>query len=77
MLVVSPSGAADPVYVNPAKVHTVIGPVAVEQPEAPGKTKSWHEIRILMDAGVTHTIKYTSASEAAATVARVVNYGTY
>lgn len=73
--VVSPAGAADPVYVDLSKVHTIIGPVLMRQPLAPKQTDTWHEVRIMMDApGVQHTVRFSDPKEASLMAARLVAY---
>lgn len=64
LMIVSPANAPDPIFIDPKKVHTLIGPVTVQEPIKPGEVKQTIELRILMDAGVTHTIRFSNASEA-------------
>lgn len=64
----SPSSAPDPVWIDQKKVHTIIGPVTVKEPVKPGETKEVIEVRFMMDAGITHTIRYPTHAEALSVV---------
>lgn len=69
---VSPKTAIDPVYIDPHKIHTICGPIPMKDVKGPGQTEYFHIVRIFMDAGKEHDIRFSDRAEALERMGRVL-----
>ncbi len=71
---VSPKTAPDQVFIDPDKIHSLIGPIKetiISSPGPAGTKVAW-QLKLMMDAGVTHTVRFDTVEEVKERMERIL-----